>query len=49
MIGLCIVVYALVCLFVWSLCSVASDADEQMEEMLRQKKAKNQEVFRSDK
>ena len=49
MIGLYIVVYALVCLFVWSLCSVASDADEQMEEMLRQKKAEDQEAFRIDK
>ena len=49
MIGIYIVGFVLVSFVVWCLCAVASDTDEQMEEMLRQKKAEDQEVFRTDK
>ena len=49
MIGVYIVGFVLVCFVIWCLCAVASDTDRQMEEMLRQKKAEDQEAFRTDK
>lgn len=49
MIGIYIVGCVLVCFVVWCLCAIASDTDKQMEEMLKQKKAEDQEVFRTDK
>lgn len=49
MIGIYIVGFVLVGFVMWCLCAVASDADRQMEEALRQKKAEDQEAFRTDK
>ncbi len=41
MIGIYIVGYILFCFVIWCLCAAAGDADSQMEEMLRQKKAED--------
>lgn len=45
MIGIYIVGFILVGFVMWCLCAVASDADRQMEEMLRQKKAEDEEIL----